>query len=104
MVMRWGPNMVQGPDGKWHTAEPTEARDRTETRGKRLAIAALVCGLVWGFGSLSLAALIYGYVALSRIRKEGGSGRRIAGAGIVLGWIGIVALITILVWQRWFFD
>lgn len=64
-----------------------------ETNG--MAIAAMVLGIV---GS-SVLALVFGYVARRQIDRSGGTqtGRGFATAGIVLGWIEVVALVIILI-------
>ena len=64
-----------------------------------MAIASLILGLLWIFWIGSLLAIAFGHTALSQIRKSGGTqtGRGIAIAGIVLGWIGVAILaLTIL--------
>jgi uncharacterized membrane-anchored protein len=67
-----------------------------------MAIAALVCGVVGIFA----LAMIFGYIGRRQIDESGGrmSGRGMAVAGIVLGWIGlaffvlwIVLIIVVLV-------
>jgi hypothetical protein len=60
-----------------------------------LAIAALVCGILWLYWIGSILALVFGYVAKSQIDRSGGAqgGRGMAIAGIVLGWVGVAALI-----------
>jgi hypothetical protein len=56
-----------------------------------LAIASLVCGIVWIYWLGSILALVFGYVARNQIDKSHGSqtGRGMAVAGIVLGWVGV---------------
>jgi hypothetical protein len=57
-----------------------------------LATAALVCGIVGFFCVVpAILALIFGYRARNQIDASGGaqSGRGLATAGIVLGWIWI---------------
>jgi hypothetical protein len=65
-----------------------------------MAIASLVLGILWLWWLGSIVALIFGYVGKSQIDRSGGrqSGRGMAIAGIVLGWIGvgILILFTIL--------
>lgn len=51
-----------------------------------LAIISLVSAFV-----ISLAAIITGHIALSQIKKTGEKGRGLALAGVILGYIGIVA-------------
>jgi hypothetical protein len=62
-------------------------------RTSGLAIGSLVCG-IFGWGPGSIAAVILGHVALRQIRRDPLriKGKRMATAGIVLGWLGIVAL------------
>ena len=68
---------------------PTSGEPHGGTNG--FAIAALVLGILWMYGVGSLLALVFGYVALRRIRDSRGrqAGRGLAIAGIVLGWIGV---------------
>ena len=63
-----------------------------------LAVASLVCALVW-FGFLgSLAAVVMGHMALGQIARSGGtqSGRTAALLGTAFGYFGLTALLTIL--------
>ena len=64
-----------------------------ETNG--LAVASLLFGIFWLGGIGSLAALILGYRARREIRNSAGGqrGSSLATIGIVLGWIGIAALV-----------
>jgi hypothetical protein len=59
----------------------------------------MVLGIVWIYGITSILAVVFGHVALSQIkRSQGGQrGRGMAIAGLVLGYVGIVALIAIIV-------
>jgi len=63
-----------------------------------LAIGSLVCGLFWGWGIGSVAAVILGSIALRQIRREPLrlKGRGMALAGISLGWLGIAGLAALL--------
>ncbi|GAB4027168.1 hypothetical protein GCM10028773_57800 [Spirosoma koreense] len=74
----------------------------TEVPGQTsgLAIAALVCGIL-SFFLLGIVlgplAIIFGGVALSKIRKEPGlKGRGMAVAGLVLGIVATVILLVVL--------
>lgn len=60
------------------------------------AIASLVLGIVWGFWIGSILALIFGYIALRQIKRSQGSlsGRGMAIAGVVLGWVGVGLLVV----------
>ena len=70
---------------------------RGGTSGK--AIGSLVCGLVLVFFPFSIAAIILGHWALSEIRRSGGrlTGRRMAIAGLILGYSGISVVPLLLV-------
>lgn len=65
-----------------------------------LAVASLVFGILWLFYVGSLLALVFGYIGKSQIDASEGlqSGRGLAVAGIVLGWIGVgLFVLTIVV-------
>jgi hypothetical protein len=71
-------------------------------RTNGMAIASLVLGIVWLYWIGSILALIFGYVAKKEIDRSGGreTGRGLAIAGIVLGWIGValgvIAIIAVI--------
>ena len=84
------------PAGGWYAQPPTQP---TTTNGFAVAslvlgIAVLCTGIVGG-----ILAVIFGYMALSRIAESNGRqrGRPMAITGIVLGWvaIGLTALVSI---------
>jgi hypothetical protein len=86
-------------DGSQWTENRTPAGARAgevATNGK--AIASLVLGIVWLCSLGSILALIFGYMAKNEIDESGGTqgGRGLAIAGIVLGWIGVGALLLFL--------
>jgi hypothetical protein len=60
-----------------------------------LAIASLVLGILWIYWIGSILALVFGYMAKNQIDRSGGtqSGRGLAVAGIVLGWVGVGILV-----------
>jgi hypothetical protein len=64
-----------------------------ETSGK--AIFSLVSGVLFILFPFSFVAVIFGYLALSEIRKSGGrfTGRGLAMTGIVLGYIGVACFL-----------
>jgi hypothetical protein len=64
-----------------------------------LAVASLVLGILWLYWIGSILALIFGYVAKSQIDRSQGrqSGRGMAVAGIVLGWVGVGILSLVVV-------
>lgn len=73
---------------------PTFVRARAPTNG--LAIASLVVGLFWMWWIGSVLAVVLGHVALNQIRRSGQSGRGLAIAGLVLGYIGLATLMATL--------
>lgn len=63
-------------------------------RTSGLAIASLICGIFGGFfGVAWIAALITGFMALKQIRERGETGRGMAIAGIVLGFLWLLGVI-----------
>jgi hypothetical protein len=62
-----------------------------------MAIASLVMGILWLFGIGSILALIFGYVSLRQINQRNESGRGMAIAGVVLGWVGVGGFILFIV-------
>jgi hypothetical protein len=66
-------------------------------RTNGLAIASMVLGIVWIYWIGSILALVFGYVARRQIRQRGESGDGMAIAGIVLGWVGVGALVLLFV-------
>jgi hypothetical protein len=63
-----------------------------------LAVAALVLGIVWAFWIGSVLAIAFGHVALGQIRQRNQSGKGMAVAGLVLGYVGAgtFALLVVL--------
>jgi hypothetical protein len=64
----------------------------TKTNG--FAVAAMVLGIVWIYWIGSILALVFGYIAKGQIARSEGTqtGRGMAIAGIVLGWVGVAFL------------
>jgi hypothetical protein len=60
---------------------------RRSTNG--LAVASMILGILWIYWIGSILALVFGYIALSQIKRENQDGRGMAIAGTVLGWVGI---------------
>jgi len=71
------------------TAQPPEWSGPPQNSGK--AIASLICGVVFFFWPLSVAAVILGHLALSDIKRSAGrlAGRGMAIGGLVTGYIGV---------------
>ena len=89
------PSAVWGPP-------PGSAPAPAITRTSGLAIASLVTGLFfWCMLVPGIVAIVLGYLALEQIDRSGGTttGRGMAVAGIILGWVGIALLgIGVLAW------
>jgi uncharacterized membrane protein len=70
-----------------------------QTRTSGFAIAGLVLGIIWIYWIGSILALVFGYIAKGQIDKSNGTltGRGMAVAAIVLGWIGVGILILIII-------
>jgi hypothetical protein len=68
-------------------------------RTNGMAVASLVLGIIWLFWVGSILALVFGYVGKGQIDRSGGaqSGRGLAIAGIVLGWVGVGTLVLTIV-------
>lgn len=68
-----------------------------ETNG--LAIASFALGLVWMYWIGSVLALVLGYRAKRQIDASGGrqTGRGLALAGIVLGWLGVAGAVALAI-------
>lgn len=64
-----------------------------------MAVASMVLGIIWIYWVGSILALVFGYIAKKQIDQSGGaqSGRGMAIAGIVLGWVGVGTLALIIV-------
>lgn len=67
-----------------------------QTSGK--AIFSLVAGFLFIILPFSIVAVIFGYIALSEIRKNPGrlKGRGLAITGIVLGYVGVVFIVAFI--------
>ena len=67
-------------------------------RTNGLAIASMVLGILWLYWIGSILALIFGYQAKAQIDRSGGreTGRGMAVAGIVLGWVGVGTIVLSL--------
>jgi Domain of unknown function (DUF4190)/Domain of unknown function (DUF1707) len=63
-----------------------------------LAVASLICGVLWMAWFGSLLAIVFGHVALDQIRRSGDreGGRGIAIAGLALGYFGALTFVLSL--------
>jgi uncharacterized protein DUF4190 len=59
-----------------------------------MAVASLVCGLLWPFCLTAILAVVFGHIAISAIRRSEGAerGRGQALAGLILGYMGIALI------------
>ena len=67
-------------------------------RTNGMAIASLVVGILWLYWLGSILALVFGYIAKGQIDRSHGTqtGRGMAIAGIVLGWVGVGFLVLFI--------
>ena len=93
-----GPGWCLASDGKWYPPQPPVIPVRPKTNG--LAIASMVLGIVWIYWIGSILAIVFGHVALSQIKKSGGTqgGRGMAIAGLVLGYLSIGLSVLFFAW------
>ena len=84
--------------GSGYGARPYAPYGYAAGRTSGLAIASLVLGIVWVFWIGSILAVIFGHVALSQIKRSLGAvrGRGLAVAGLVLGYLGVAALVLLI--------
>ncbi len=64
-----------------------------------LAIASLVCSLVWLGGVGSIVAILFGFIARAQIKKSEGAveGSGLALAGIIVGFVGLAASVAAVI-------
>lgn len=77
----------------------TQSVGGATTKINGLAIASMVLGIVWIYWIGSILAVIFGHVALRQIKQSNGSqsGRGMAIAGVVLGYVGLVTFVLFFV-------
>src|SRR5262249_9461239 len=86
-----------GPPG--YGQQPTGYGYQTRTRTNGLAIAALVLGIAglvfYACGVASILALVFGYMSRGQIDRDPANqtGRGMAIAGIIMGWIGVAIFV-----------
>ena len=64
-----------------------------------LAIVSLLCGILFFFFPSAVAAIIFGHISRSDIRRSGGrkTGAGMAMAGLILGYFGVALIAVILI-------
>lgn len=62
-----------------------------------LAIAGFVLSIVWVYGIGSVLAVIFGHISRSQMKRDGKQGGGLALAGLIIGYIGIVATIFFVI-------
>jgi hypothetical protein len=90
--------------GRATSATPSVAASTAQTAAGPVetstkAVLSLVCGLLFFIPFLFIAAIVFGHLALSEIRKSAGrlKGDGLAIAGLVLGYIQIAGIPFILI-------
>jgi Domain of unknown function (DUF4190) len=86
----YGPPPAYGGAGYGYT--PYAAKRGTNG----MAIASLVLGILWLDWIGTVLALVFGYIALSQIKRRQQGGRGLAIAGIVLGWVEVALLVLVV--------
>jgi hypothetical protein len=62
-----------------------------------MAIASMVLGIVWIYWIGSILAVVFGHIALRQIKRDPYStGRGMAIAGLVLGYVGVAVLVALI--------
>lgn len=61
-----------------------------------LAIASMVLGILWLYWIGSILAIIFGFIAQSRIKERNQGGKGMATAGLILGFIGMGTLVLVI--------
>ena len=81
------------------TAPPAFVQPGAATRVNPFAIASLVLSILWAFWLGSIAAVVFGHIALRQISRANGteSGSGLAIAGLAFGYIGLVILAVALI-------
>ena len=71
-------------------ADDTPRRRAQET--SPLAIVSMVCGMgALVLGPLAILAIVFGHIARGQVRRTGEGGRGMATAGLILGYLVLVA-------------
>ena len=61
-----------------------------------MAIASMICSVMWMYGVGSVLAIIFGSIAKRQIRERGESGGAMATAGLIIGVIGLIGAVLVI--------
>ena len=88
-----GGSVVEQQHQQWPPGYGYPPAPQRSTNG--LAIASMVLGIVWVYWVGSVLAVIFGHIALAQTKRNPyQSGRGMAIAGVVLGYIGLATLLA----------
>ncbi|WP_232662254.1 DUF4190 domain-containing protein [Pseudonocardia sp. TRM90224] len=91
---QWGPGQYPPPQGYPPAPYPPAPYQPGRQQGTNgLAIAALVLGII----GVTLLSIIFGFIALSQIKRTGQGGRGLAIAGLVISAVWVVGVVLLLV-------
>ncbi|WP_166877207.1 MULTISPECIES: DUF4190 domain-containing protein [unclassified Salinibacterium] len=76
---------------------PYEYPQQQQPVGQKYNVLAII-SLVTSIIGISLAGIICGHIALSQIKRTGESGRGMAIAGTIIGYVGLVLSIIAVIW------
>ena len=82
------PTPVPGPPG-W-SGQPAWGYGAPQPQSRGFAIASLVLGIVWVCGIGAVLAVIFGIIALRRVKRGVGAGKGMAITGVILGSLGVL--------------
>jgi len=91
-----------GPNyGQYQSYQPTAIAYPSGAKTNGLAIASLICSIVFCFAITPILGIIFGFVARGQIKNSGGTqgGNGLAVAGIIIGFVGLLLwLLYIVFW------
>jgi hypothetical protein len=94
---RWWTGSAWGDYAPPVATPPPEAYVFPTNGTNGFAIAGFILGILWGYGVLTILAIIFSLIGIKQARERNQGGRGLAIAGLVLGIVGVVgALILIL--------
>lgn len=99
------PGWWQASDGNWYPPQQHPGYATTygyayapgaQVGTNGLAIASMVLGILWLWWVGSVLAVVFGHISLGQIKRTGQSGRGMAVAGLVLGYLGVAVFVLVL--------